>query len=285
MVLKKVQVVVIVDRLADIYNNIDGIPVISSKDLAERDLQYDYLVVTVNDEKIYKEIIDEAISIGIDREIILPLRIFKIPFFTFEEYVEIKKSNISIVSDFCLGGFLYHKFGLKFLSPTINMFTDNENYYRFISNIRENMYKPLVKVENCVEDEYAGLYAYPRGRVGDAEWVFNHYVDFEAAEQRWKKGVERFNWDNYLVIMTIRSDEMAYKFDSLPIENKMGFYWKDLGLESVVYMPEWKSTEIRAKFGYNFSVLANRAATETTGIRSINWMKALLHKDGFRRIE
>ena len=182
--------------------------------MINEDYNYDYIIITVIEEKTYKEIINLAISIGIRREQILPLRIFSIPFFNFEDYIKIKNSNISILSDYCDAGFLYHKFGMKFLSPTINMFADNENFYSFLLNLRENMKKKLKKVENEVEYEYMGQYTYPRGKIGDIQWVFNHDIYFESAAERWQRGVDRFNWDNYLIIMTIRSEEMAYKFDS-----------------------------------------------------------------------
>ena len=100
-----------------------------------------------------------------------------------------------------------------------------------------------------------------------------------------KKGVERFNWDNYIVVMSIRSDQMARQFNELPIEHKMGFYWKDLGLDSVICMPEWKTPSIRQKYGFDFARLANRVADEAGGIRTVNWMKALLHEDGYSRVK
>ena len=237
------------------------------------------------DDKVLKQVIDEAVAMDIPREMILPLRIFWIPFFDFNEYIEIKKSNVSIISDYCFAGYLYHKFGMKFTSPTINMFSDNDNYYRFISDIEGHMKLPMIEVENTVNETYRGMFAYPRGRVGDSEWEFNHDELFETAAARWKRGAERFNPSNFIVTMTIRSDEMAYKFHELPIEHKMGFYWKDLGLDSIICMPEWNSPKCRAKFGYDFAVLTNRAADETNGIRAINWMKALLHKEGYNRVQ
>jgi hypothetical protein len=85
--------------------------------------------------------------------------------------------------------------------------------------------------------------------------------------------------------MTIGSDEEAYAFDALPIEHKIGFYWKNLHLDSVTCMAEWQDPEVRAKYGYALGLLVNRAANEVEGIRAVNWMKALLHQDGFARIE
>ena len=121
--------------------------------------------------------------------------------------------------------------------------------------------------------------------MGDVEWIFNHDETFETAATRWKKGAERFNASNFIATMTIRSDEMAYKFDELPIKHKIGFYWKDLGLDSVICMPEWNNPKCRAKFVYNFAHFTNCVADETKGIRAVNWMRALLHKNGYSRVQ
>jgi len=213
------------------------------------------------------------------------MRIFRIPFFDFDEYIKIKESNISILSDYCFAGYLYHKFGLQFTSPTINMYADNENYYKFLLDIEGHMKLPMQEVENTRDNLYKGIYAYPRGYVGNSEWVFNHDVTFDKAVARWNKGVARFNYDNFIVIMTIYSEEMAYLFDKLPIENKIGFYWKELNLNSVICMPEWNNPKVRERYNSDFSALINRVADEENGIRAINWIKALQHKGGFNRIE
>lgn len=280
-----VEVVALVDsNKGGYYQKIDGISVIKPDNLIA-DISFDYLIVGVIDDQTNKEIISKALALGINRDVILPLRIFKIPFFDFDEYIKIKNSNISILSDRCFAGLLYHKFGMKFTSPTINMFSDNENYLRFLRNIKSHLAEPMVEVEDYIEKPYRGMYTYPRGRVGDAEWVFSHDETFETGVERWKKGVERFNYDNYIVTMTIYSEEAAYEFDSLPIKNKVGSYWRDIGLNSVVFMPEWNDPHTRARCNYNFGSLVNRVASENCGIRSIDWMRALLHKDGFRRVE
>lgn len=279
-----VEVVAITDsKWSGYYKSIDGIPVVPTEKIA--DVPFDYLIISVIDDCIYKEIVNEAMQLGIKREVILPLRIFKIPFFDFDEYIKIKESNVSIISDYCFGVYLYHKFGMKFTSPTILMYADNDNYLRFLKDIRGHLAEPMREVENCVETPYKDIFSYPRGRVGDSERLFNHDKTFETAAERWNKGVERFNYDNYIVTMTIRSEKAAYEFDKVEIKNKVGFFWKDLGLESVVYMPEWNDPAIRAKFGYDFARLVNHVAIEAGGIWRIDWMRLLLHKDNFKRID
>lgn len=283
--LDMVNAIAIVDGQGSCYKKIDGIPVIAPNDLATKLIEYDYLIVTVIEEKTYKEIIEDALKVGVPREKILPLRIFEISYFNFDEYVKIKESNVSILSDYCFAGHLYHKFGMKFTSPTINMFTDNENYYRFLCNLEKYMSTKMSKVENEVDTLWQERYACPRGRLDDVEWVFLHDLVYDTAADRWNQGIERFNWDNYIVIMSIMSDDMAYKFDALPIKNKIGFYWKNLKLDSVIYTPAWKNPLIRKAYGFTFPVFVNRIADEKNGIKGINWMKALLHHDGFNRIE
>ena len=76
------------------------------------EIVYDYLIICAEGRN-EDDILSEALHLGIDRDVILPLRIFRIPFFDFDRYIQIKKSNISILSDYCFAGFLYHKFGLK----------------------------------------------------------------------------------------------------------------------------------------------------------------------------
>lgn len=275
-----VKVSVIVDN-NNFCKSIDGIPVISPKDIDC--VPYDFIVITVVNEYLYAEILNEALGHGISREKILPLRVFEIPFFNFDDYVKLLRSNISILSDSCLAGYIYHKFGMKFMTPTINMFTDNENYLRFLMDIRKYLNEHMTEKTDYFDKPFAGIYSYPRGKIGDVEWIFNHDVTFNTAKARWDKGVKRFNYNNYIAIMTLYSEEAARKFSELPIKNKMGFFWEDLGIDCIVYMPEWNDPQFRAKFGYSFTQFVNAVATEENGIYAINWLKALLHEDGYRR--
>ncbi|MBP9996334.1 MAG: DUF1919 domain-containing protein [Lachnospiraceae bacterium] len=282
---EQVEIVALVDSGNMYHSQIDGIPIINPKSIRDKNIYFEYIVVTVVSKQYFEEIVSEAEKLGIYREKIIPLRVFQIPFFNFDDYIRIKESNISIVSDYCLGGFLYHKFGLKFLSPTINMFSTNDNYIKFIENMDRYMNMPMVETTDTINNTYLGRFTFPRGYVGDVEWIFNHALDFEEAAERWEKGVSRFNWENYIVLMTIRSDEMAYRFNELQIANKIGFYWKDLKLENVVCLKEWDSPQIRQRFGYDFARYVNEIANEGFGVRAIDWMNVLLHKKTITRVD
>ena len=43
--------------------------------------------------------------------------------------------DVSIISMNCTGGILYHDLGLKFLSPTINLFFRAEDFIKFCENL------------------------------------------------------------------------------------------------------------------------------------------------------
>lgn len=248
---------------------------------------FDYIILTMCDKRLQEEAIEILLFKGYPRENIILGRVFENAFFNFDVYIEIKKSRVSIVSDTCLAGYVYHDWGLQFTSPTINMFAANSEYYKFIKNIEENICLPMNKYSDNLEEFYPDWYAYPRGIIGDSIWEFNHDSTFETAQERWNKGAARFNRDNYIVIMTLMSEEMAYKFDALPIKYKIGFYWKETGLDSVICLPRWREDpEFRMRFKFSFSSYVNQAARQADeGVRSVNWIKLLLHEEGYIRVE
>ena len=76
---------------------------------------------------------------------------------------------------------------------------------------------------------------WPHGIVGGeektVEWVLNHDIEPGISVRKWNSRRCRVNYDNIVAIMIIQSDQEAYAFDKLNIERKIGFYYKNLGLE------------------------------------------------------
>ena len=54
------------------------------------------------------------------------------------------------------------------------MFASNESYLNFLKDIKGHLALEMEKVENIVEQPYLGIFTYPRGRLGDCEWIFSH---------------------------------------------------------------------------------------------------------------
>lgn len=149
-------------------------------------------------------------------------------------YKEIKRLRLknrkpTIIASNCIGTFIYYDMKIKYLSPTINLSFDMNDYVRFLENLEWYLKQPVVPYEDDRFD-------YPCGMIGDVEIRFNHYKTIEEAISKWERRKRRIDWDN-LFIMAIDGDECTYdsikRFDALPFENKVIFTHKPY--------PEFKS--------------------------------------------
>ena len=50
---------------------------------------------------------------------------------------KVKNKEFTLLANNCVGGQIYHDLGLKFLSPTINMFFKCDDYLLFLENLDE----------------------------------------------------------------------------------------------------------------------------------------------------
>jgi len=137
------------------------------------------------------------------------------------EYVnKYRGSNLTIVSCNCIGGVLYHELGLQFLSPTINLYMNCEDFIKFCEKM--DYYLSLEMVE------YTGEIArdYPLGSLDDLLIYFVHYNSFEEAKLKWDIRKTRMNKDNIFIIASDRDGftmELLERFMKLPYENKKLF--------------------------------------------------------------
>ena len=142
-------------------------------------------------------------------------------------YKEIKRLRLknrkpTIIASNCIGTFIYYDMKIKYLSPTINLSFDMNDYVRFLENLEWYLQQPVVPYKDDRFD-------YPCGIIGDVEIRFNHYKTIEEAISKWERRKRRIDWDN-LFIMAIDGDECTYdsikRFDALPFENKVIFTHK-----------------------------------------------------------
>lgn len=77
---------------------------------------------------------------------------------------KLKYKDFSFISVNCLGGVISHDLGLQFLSPTINLFFESEDYIKFVENLQ--YYLKLELEEDTAEESY------PVGKLGDIRIFF-----------------------------------------------------------------------------------------------------------------
>lgn len=130
--------------------------------------------------------------------------------------------NFTIISSNCNGGFIMNDLGVKFNTPTVNLFLKPKDFNKFLLNF--DKYINMDLEEEKVED-----LKYPIGKLGDIKIYFQHYKSFEEAKVKWDERKKRVNLDNMFIMSTDRdgcTKEDIIQFDKLPYKNKVIFTHK-----------------------------------------------------------
>lgn len=156
-------------------------------------------------------------------------------FFIVKKYKRINQSkNISIISSNCIGRMIYHDLGLKFNSPTINLYFSAEDYIKFLENLEYYLsLKPIAEFNN--------KYNFPIGKLGDLTIFFVHYSSPDEAINKWEERKKRIDFNNLLVLNTYQNGmtrEMLKKYLLLPYRKICYVNHKDLILNNeCIYIP------------------------------------------------
>lgn len=236
------EVSALIARPGDIIGNtLDGFKLIKKEDIWT--YEFDYLIITSS--RWYMDIKNEAVLLGVDENIIINGRVFKLPLFDFTRYVKLIENPLTIFSDDCWGGYIYHELCMKFYSPLINMYMEYESYIKFLENPAYYFEQQLV----MLRDGNIRENIFPIGSLGggkrNIELCFNHSLSFAEAEMLWNKRRERINYNNIFVKIGFdateeKRDDYLRAFDKLSY-NKICFYSGETHIPSVIYLKrfEW----------------------------------------------
>jgi uncharacterized protein (DUF1919 family) len=176
-------------------------------------------------------------------------------------YLELKKKklknhNPTIISSNCNGAYILHDLGLKFNTPTVNLYFETKDYLKFVSNLDKYLSAELIEIESN--------YSYPVGQLDDINIYFMHYGSFDEAKLKWNERKKRVNKDNMFLIMSDRNHctyEDLITFDNLPFKNKIVFTHKPYPeIKSAVYikgfeeesevgvLSDWKPTFLKRRY-------------------------------------
>lgn len=148
-----------------------------------------------------------------------------------EKRRNLKKRDISILCNNCTGGFILHDLGLRFDSPTINLFFHDLDFFDFIEHFEYYIKQPLIQIKNPGYDNNAKDYPVAilsgNGKYKNLELHFLHYKTFKVAEEAWNRRKERLHMDNLYVIWTFvgmkQNEEQYMRAEKLPVKNKVFF--------------------------------------------------------------
>lgn len=135
-------------------------------------------------------------------------------------------SDFSILCNNCFGGILYHDLGMRFLSPTVNLYFDAEDYLEFLENLEF-----YLQCEMTDGGDGNGVIGVLNGKIK----VYGiHYDTFEELKLKWDSRRSRVNLDNLYVIGVYRdgfTDELVKRFCALPFKNKVFLSHKEIDCE------------------------------------------------------
>ena len=104
-------------------------------------------------------------------------------------------SDVSLISQNCVGGVIYHDVKQKFLSPTVNLYILPKDFIKFVNNL--DYYLSLTPKVEMGKD-------YPIGTLGDVKINFMHYSSPQEALEKWEERKQRINFDKIFVLMVER---------------------------------------------------------------------------------
>ncbi len=125
---------------------------------------------------------------------------------------------VSILSNNCLAGLIYHDLGVRFDSPTINLWIPLPAFVTFMENLDEALKADIAEVNDSE-------LPYPVGRMvigsGHEEIPihFMHYHDFHAAVDQWRRRCGRVNVTKLVIVASENSsctDDVFRRFGLLP---------------------------------------------------------------------
>lgn len=201
--------------------------------------------------------------------------VFSLPDFNFTLYDKIKKNPVSIITNQCWGGYTYNSLDLRFDSPFINMFINNNEFFKLANNFKYYIEQPISFVREEFEENLKRNY--PIASLGGIFLNFNHYVNFEEALSAWEKRKKRVNFDNLLFVARIDNEYEANLFNECNCTNKIGFANEAFPYTDIIYLPKRDDVLLFQQM--------NSCAANTHFMKPYNVLKLLLHEKDYMRFE
>ena len=130
----------------------------------------------------------------------------------------LKNRDFTVIGSNCNGMFMYYDLGLEYLTPTVNLSIEMNDFVKMVKNLKWYMDQELTEVKE--------EYKCPVGLLGDIRIYFIHYNSFEEGKLKWEERKQRINWDNIFIVGTERDGctyETIRDFEQLHYKNKVIF--------------------------------------------------------------
>jgi uncharacterized protein (DUF1919 family) len=172
----------------------------------------------------------------------------------------LKNRDFSLFSPNCYAGLIYHRLGLEFASPTINLlFPVKKQYLRFVSNLEYYLQRELVFIDDP-------QYSCPVAMLEDVKLVFNHYDSVEQAATAWNRRKQRVNYSNVFLIFDDIADaqyEDLLAFSQIQCAGKIIFTAKKYDdLPNVIQLSKYKRSGCMKAYLLDKSIWTGKNAAD-----------------------
>ncbi|ECP5284326.1 DUF1919 domain-containing protein, partial [Campylobacter lari] len=165
---------------------------------------------------------------------------------------------ISIFSNNCIAGFLYHDYNMEFLSPTINLQLSPMDFIKFCSRLDYYLSLEIKKIEidynvlTLFKELGGKKISFPVGKIGDLIVFFQHYKNIDEAMEKWNYRKNKIVTKKYIIMNYINYDaypchkdfkKIVAMFKNIPYEKKFFLHSienLDAG-DNFVYIPKVKT--------------------------------------------
>ena len=136
--------------------------------------------------------------------------------------LRLRNTAPTIIANNCTAGMIYHDLGLKFCSPTINLYFEPEDYWKFLRSLE---YYVRCIPEPVTDDAHPFPVGVLRKEEEEVMVYFMHYSSFEEAREKWVERGSRVNMENLYVLWEYpfalrENDEVWWRFRSLAFRHK-----------------------------------------------------------------
>lgn len=181
--------------------------------------------------------------------------------------------DLTIISNNCIGGRLYHDYHKKFLTPTIDFYMEPKDFVKFCNNLDHYLKCKIIPLPEMKID-YLNNFLFCD--IGGLIAGFSHTNDsYEKIMSKWEERKQRINTNNIVVICTDRNilkkpyttsdPQIVEDFGKIPYK-KVFFTNREYKYDYIAYLPSFKNEEACRE--------ATRPSLTKTG-------KYIIEEDGF----
>ena len=149
------------------------------------------------------------------------------------ERMRLKNKKFTIFCNNCLASFIYQKYNLQYLTPTISINIKPCDFIKFCKNYKHYLSLEVEQTKICDKEWYASIGGgnninFPLGKIDDITLYFQHATSFEQAKQDWDRRKTRIVEDNIFIILfdMIPDIKTAQEFENIEHFPKLYLYHK-----------------------------------------------------------